>query len=198
LPEAPLIFQKPTTSLLGHGGVIRLPRAAPNEVDFEAELAIVIGRMARHVPPEQALEYVQGYTCANDVTARDCQRGDKQWSRAKGFDTFCPLGPWLVPGGEIDPQGLAIRSRLNGVLMQDAHTRDMIFTCRELISYLSWQFALLPGTAILTGTPDGVGFARQPPVFLHAGDRIEVEIEGIGVLTNLVAADDEVGAGQRL
>lgn len=190
LPTVPLIFQKATTSLLADGQPIRLPRSAPDEVDFEAELAIVIGRRARRVPPETALDFVLGYTCANDVSARDCQRNDKQWARAKGFDTFCPLGPWLVTPDELDPDNCAIRSRLNGKLMQSANTQDMVFSCRKLISYLSEQFTLLPGTVILTGTPEGVGLARRPPVFLRAGDRIEVEIEGVGTLANPVAPEE--------
>lgn len=185
-PERPLVFLKATSSLLPPGGAIMLPEAAPDEVDFEAELAIVIGRTASRVTPEGALEYVLGFTCANDVTARDCQRNDKQWTRAKGFDTFCPLGPWIVTPDELDPQRLAVRSRLNGAAMQDGSTADMTFSCSELISYLSHQFTLLENTVILTGTPDGVGFARKPPVFLRHGDAIEVDIEGIGVLTNSV------------
>jgi len=189
LPERPMIFQKPTTALLGPEQPIRLPASAPNEVDFEAELAIVIGRLARRVPEERALEYVLGYTCANDVSSRDCQREDKQWTRAKGFDTFCPLGPWLVTADELDPDGCAIRSRLNGRTMQDANTRAMVFSCRGLVSYLSHQFTLWPGTVILTGTPEGVGMARQPPVFLKEGDRVEVEIEGLGTLANPVAGE---------
>ena len=197
LPKTPLIFQKATTSLTAHEAPIILPKAAPDEVDFEAELAIVIGRAARDVSPGEALDCVRGYTCANDVSARDCQRNDKQWARAKGFDTFCPLGPWLVPVDELDPDNCPIRSRLNGRVMQDSNTRDMIHSCRELISYLSHQFTLLPDTVILTGTPDGVGFARQPSVFLRPGDRIEVEIEGIGTLVNdvLAAAQSEPPAG---
>jgi len=139
LPEVPLIFQKATTSLLPHEGAILLPEAAPHEVDFEAELAIVIGRTARRVSPEKAGDYVEGYTCANDVSARDCQRSDKQWARAKGFDTFCPLGPWLVTPDALDPDRCAIRSRLNGRVMQDSHTSQMIFSCRYLISYVSHQ-----------------------------------------------------------
>lgn len=186
LPEAPLIFQKATTSLTAHEAAILLPDSAPHEVDFEAELAIIIGRRARNVSPDEALEYVEGYTCANDVSARDCQRNDKQWARAKGFDTFCPLGPWLVTSDELAPDNLTIRGRLNGQTMQDSNTNQMIFSCRELVSYLSRQLTLLPGTLILTGTPEGVGFARTPPVFLQAGDRIEVEIEGIGTLVNYV------------
>jgi 2-keto-4-pentenoate hydratase/2-oxohepta-3-ene-1,7-dioic acid hydratase in catechol pathway len=190
LPERPLIFQKATTTLLGHEATIRLPRSAPDEVDFEAELAIVIGRRARRVPEALALEYVLGYTCANDVSARDCQRNDKQWARAKGFDTFCPLGPWLVTADELDPDACAIRSRLNGRVMQAANTSAMVFACRTLVSYLSHQFTLLPGTVILTGTPEGVGMARQPPVFLRDGDRIEIEIEGVGTLSNPVAHEE--------
>lgn len=186
VPEQPLIFIKPTTALLPPGGAIRIPAAAPNEVDFEAELAIVIGRTARSVSEDDALAYVLGYTCANDVSARDCQRNDKQWSRAKGFDTFCPLGPWLVTADALDPDSCPIRSRLNGQVMQDANTHDMIHSCRKLVSHLSRQFTLLPGTLILTGTPEGVGMARNPPVFLKPGDRIEIEIEGIGVLSNPV------------
>lgn len=194
-PERPLVFLKPTTSLLAPGQPIVLPAAAPNEVDFEAELAIVIGRPARRVPESAAQDYILGYTCANDVSARDCQRSDKQWARAKGFDTFCPLGPWLVTADELDVRDVAICSRLNGRVMQAARTREMVFSCRQLVSYLSHQFTLRPGTVILTGTPEGVGFARQPPVFLRPGDRIEVEIEGIGTLWNPVVAEAGSTAG---
>jgi 2-keto-4-pentenoate hydratase/2-oxohepta-3-ene-1,7-dioic acid hydratase in catechol pathway len=186
VPEKPLIFQKATTALIGDGAAIVLPESAPNEVDYEAELAIVIGRAARRVREAQALDFVLGYTCANDVSARDCQRNDKQWARAKGFDTFCPLGPWLLTADELDPNHCQVRSRLNGEVMQDANTSAMIFTCRQLVSYLSHQFTLLPGTVILTGTPEGVGTARNPPVYLKAGDRVEVEVDGIGTLSNPV------------
>lgn len=189
LPERPLVFQKATTAVIGDGVPIVLPKSAPDEVDFEAELAIVIGRRARHVTEEGALDVVLGYTCANDVSARDCQRDDKQWARAKGFDTFCPLGPWLVTPDELDPDDCVIRSRLNGAIMQEASTSAMIFSCRQLISYLSHQFTLLPGTVILTGTPEGVGMARRPPVFLRAGDRVEVEIAGLGRLSNPVVRE---------
>lgn len=192
LPEAPLIFMKATTSVLDPGGTIELPTSAPDEVDFEAELAIVIGRRTRCVRESEALDAVLGYTCANDVSARDCQRNDKQWTRAKGFDTFCPLGPWIVTGDALDPDTCAIRSRLNGTVMQNANTRDMIHSCARLISYVSHQFTLLPGTVILTGTPEGVGMARKPPVFLKEGDRIDVEIDGIGVLSNRVGRQREV------
>ncbi len=189
VPEKPMIFVKPTTAVIDPGATIILPAAAPGEVDFEAELAIVIGRTARCVPESAALEYVLGYTVANDVSARDCQRNDKQWARAKGFDTFCPLGPCIVTRDELDPGNCPIRSRLNGQLMQNSSTSNMIHSCARLVSYLSEQFTLLPGTLILTGTPEGVGMARTPPVFLKAGDLIEVEVEGIGTLRNPVAAD---------
>lgn len=188
VPDAPLIFMKPTTAVIAPEEPIVLPAAAPDEVDFEAELAIVIGRRARFAHEADALSHVFGYTCANDVSARDCQRNDKQWSRAKGFDTFCPLGPWLVTADELSPNDRPIRSRLNGETMQQATSAAMIHSVAALISYLSHQFTLLPGTLILTGTPEGVGFARKPPVFLSNGDRIEVEIEGIGVLGNPVVA----------
>lgn len=185
IPDHPLVFIKATSALTAHDARIELPVGAADEVDTEAELAIVIGRKTRRIAPEAALEAVLGFTCANDVSARDCQkRLDKQWARAKSFDTFCPLGPWLVTPDDIDPDDCRIESRLNGETMQSSNTSDMIFSCRELISYLSHQFTLLPGTVILTGTPEGVGFVREPPVYLRAGDRIEIEIGGIGVLAN--------------
>lgn len=189
IPEQPLVFLKATTALLGPEEQIRLPLSAPDEVDFEAELAMIVGRTARRVSEQTAPEHVLGYTCANDVSARDCQRGDKQWTRAKGFDTFCPLGPWLVTPDELDPNNCALRSRLNGRIMQESSTANMIHSCARLVSYLSHQFTLLPGTVILTGTPEGVGFARTPPVFLREGDRIEVEIDGIGTLGNTVVRE---------
>lgn len=195
MPAAPLVFMKPTTALLEPEGTIILPRPAPNEVDFEAELAIIIGRKIRDVTESAALDAVLGYTCANDVSARDCQRNDKQWPRAKGFDTFCPLGPWLVTRDSLDPNHCGIRSRLNGRIMQDSNTQNMMYPCARLVSYLSHQFTLLPGTLILTGTPEGVGFARTPPVFLRAGDVIEVEIDGIGTLRNRVARAPEPPGG---
>jgi len=187
LPDAPVIFIKANTSVAGPNAPILLPKAAPNEVDYEAELAIVIGRTARDVSPGDAFEYVLGFTCANDVSARDCQlRLDKQWARGKSFDTFCPLGPVLVTPDQIDPDQAGIRTVLNGKVMQDSNTGDMIFGCRELVSYLSHQFTLLPGTVICTGTPSGVGFARKPPVFLRDGDEVTIEIDGVGRLTNPV------------
>lgn len=186
VPDKPMIFMKPTTALLAPGDAIELPDSAPHEVDFEAELAIIIGRTARRVSEREALSHVLGYTVANDVSARDCQRNDKQWARAKGFDTFCPLGPCLIPGQEFDPGAVDVCSRLNGATMQNSNSRQMIHSAAAIISYVSHQFTLLPGTLILTGTPDGVGMARKPPVFLKAGDVIEVEVAGIGILRNSV------------
>jgi 2-keto-4-pentenoate hydratase/2-oxohepta-3-ene-1,7-dioic acid hydratase in catechol pathway len=194
-PEKPLIFLKASTSVIGPQEPIVLPRSAGQEVDFEAELAVVIGRPARRVSVEAAAQHVLGYTCANDVTARDCQkRLDAQWARAKSFDTFCPLGPCLVSPHEFDPANADIVSTLNGQRMQDSHTSDMFFPVAELICYLSHQFTLLPWTVICTGTPGGVGVARTPPVFLRQGDRVAVTIEGIGTLANPVVADDGAGS----
>ncbi len=188
LPPAPVIFLKATTSLLGHLSPIILPAEAPAEVDYEAELTIVVGKEAKNVPEEKALDYVFGYTCGNDVSARDCQmRMDKQWARAKSFDTFAPIGPVIET--ELEPSGLSVQSRLNGKVMQDGNTRDIIFKVPAIVSYLSRQMTLLPQTLIMTGTPPGVGFARKPPVFLKPGDRIEVEIEGIGTLVNPVVQE---------
>jgi 2-keto-4-pentenoate hydratase/2-oxohepta-3-ene-1,7-dioic acid hydratase in catechol pathway len=188
-PAEPLIFLKATSSVIADGEPIVLPRSAPDEVDFEAELAVIIGRTARNVPEADALDHVAGYTCANDVSARDCQRRrDKQWARAKSFDTFCPLGPVMATADAIDSANVAIRSELNGEGMQDSTTADMIFPVRFLVSYLSHQFTLAPGTVILTGTPPGVGFARKPPRYLRSGDQISVALDGIGRLTNPVVA----------
>ncbi|MFH0911589.1 MAG: fumarylacetoacetate hydrolase family protein [Planctomycetota bacterium] len=184
-PSAPLLFFKATTALTAHERPILLPREAPEEVDYEAELVAAIGRKARHVPRDRALEYVAGYTCGNDVSARDCQlRLDRQWARGKSFDTFAPVGPWLVT--DLDPSDLAVRARVNGRLLQDGRTRDMTFDVPALVSFLSRQMTLLPGTLIFTGTPGGVGFARTPPFFLRAGDVCEIEIEGVGTLRNPV------------
>ncbi len=187
LPERPLLFLKATTALTGHNQVVILPEIAPDEVDYEAELAVVIGKKAKNIPASRAQEYVLGYTCANDVSARDCQkRLDKQWARAKSFDTFAPVGPWIET--ELDPSALRIRSILNGEVMQDSNTADLIFPVEKLISYLSHSLTLPPGTMILTGTPAGVGAGRTPPVYLRNGDIIEVDIEGIGRLSNRVVS----------
>ncbi len=184
-PDRPVVFAKTTNSVIGPGDEIIIPRAAPDEVDYEAELAIVIGRRCKDIGKENALDYVLGYTCANDITARDCQlRQDTQWVRAKSFDTFCPLGPVIET--ELNPDNVDIELRLNGKIMQRDNTREMIFSCPELVSYLSHCMTLYPGTVIMTGTPSGVGFARKPPTFLRPGDYVEVEIEGIGILRNSV------------
>jgi len=188
IPQAPQLFIKAATCLTGHRCPIVLPKPAPDEVDYEAELAVVIGKKAKNVSADEALDYVFGYMCANDVSARDCQRRiDKQWARAKSFDTFGPMGPVIET--ELDPTDLRIRSILNGQCMQDSRTSDLIFSVVEIVSYLSTNLTLLPGTVILTGTPSGVGCARKPPVFLQPGDKIEVEIEGIATLENSVVAE---------
>ncbi len=185
IPRKPVIFIKANTSLVGPDAFIKLPKNHPNEVDFEAELAVVIGKTAKDVEEAEALDYVLGYTCSNDISARDCQmRLDVQWARGKSFDTFCPIGPWIET--EIDPNNQRIRSRVNGSPMQDSNTADMIFTIAYLISYCSKNMTLLPGTVIMTGTPEGVGVARDPQVFLRNGDVVEVEVEGIGTLRNPV------------
>jgi len=195
VPDKPLIFTKATTSVIGPRDPIILPTSAPDEVDLEAELAVVIGRQAKNVPPDQVDSVILGYTCANDVTARDCQkRLDSQWTRAKGFDTFCPLGPCIVPTAEIDPQTLWVSSTLNGEQLQRGCCADMVFSVSHLVSYLSHQFTLLPGTIICTGTPAGVGYSRNPPIFLRAGDTVAVEISGIGALSNFVVKESEPSA----
>lgn len=189
-PDHPLVFLKATTALTAPGAPIILPTEAPNEVDYEAELAIIIGRTCKHVSETDVDSVVLGYTCANDVSARDCQkRLDKQWARAKSFDTFCPLGPVVVTPDDIDPENVPIRSILNGQVMQESNTNDLIFSVRYLVSYLSRQFTLLRNTVILTGTPSGVGMARNPEVYLRDGDTITVELDGIGRLANPVVAE---------
>jgi 2-keto-4-pentenoate hydratase/2-oxohepta-3-ene-1,7-dioic acid hydratase in catechol pathway len=163
---------------------------APDEVDYEAELAVVIGKECKNVEVDQAGDYILGYTCANDVSARDCQiKIDKQWARAKSFDTFCPLGPVIET--DLDPDNCQISSVLNGQVMQNSNTSDMIFDTAELISYLSKNMTLKPGTVILTGTPEGVGFARDEAVYLKPGDTIEIKIEGIGKLKNKVVLENQ-------
>jgi len=185
IPEVPQLFLKPTTTIIGPEERIVLPEMDPDRVDYEAELAIVIGKLAGGVTEDKALEYVAGYTCANDVSARGCQFADMQWTRGKSFDTFCPVGP-VVETSIEEPDRLRIQCRLNGNTLQDSNTSDMIFSVRRIVSFVSKCFTLLPGTLILTGTPEGVGFARNPPVFLRDGDVVEVEIEGIGILRNPV------------
>ena len=184
-PKEPLVFAKFPTAVTGPGAEIQWSLQITEKVDFEAELVVVIGERACNVPEKEALKKVFGYTCGNDVSARDLQFGDKQWVRGKSLDTFCPLGPWLVTSDEIiNPRNLAIRARLNGVLMQESSTANMIFPVAELISFLSRHFTLMPGDLIMTGTPSGVGVFRDPPVFMADGDLIEIEIEKIGTLQN--------------
>ncbi len=193
LPEFPVVFMKSPGAVQNPGDPIELPvHLRSDEVDYECELAVVIGKRAKNVPRERALEYVLGYMAANDVSARDwqIQRGGGQWSRGKTFDTFAPLGPCLVLKGAIpDPNTLRIRTVLNGQVMQESNTSDMIFDVPTLIEFLSGSTTLLPGTVILTGTPQGVGAARKPPVFLQPGDTVSIEIEAIGTLTNPVVSE---------
>lgn len=190
-PARPMWFMKLPGTVQHPGEPILLPATQPTaQADYEAELAIVLRRPARNVPRERATDYILGYTCANDVSARDWQRelGGGQFCHAKSFDTFCPLGPVLVTPDEIpNPNALRIRSILNGAVMQDSSTADMIFDVPALLAFLSADKTLPAGTVILTGTPEGVGFARQPPVWLQPGNTITVEIEKIGALTNPVA-----------
>lgn len=190
IPDNPVLFLKTTSTVQNPEDPIILPRKLPSErVDYECELAIVIGKECLNVSRDKALDYVLGYTCANDVSARDWQLngGGKQWCRGKTFHTFCPLGPVLVTADEIpNPNALGIKTILNGKTMQDWNTDDMIFDVPHLIEFLSGSTRLLPGTVILTGTPHGVGFAQDPPVFLKAGDSVSIEIESIGTLTNPV------------
>jgi 2-keto-4-pentenoate hydratase/2-oxohepta-3-ene-1,7-dioic acid hydratase in catechol pathway len=186
-PSSPLLFGKFSNTLCGDGDPIMLPPDG-GHVDAEAELAVVIGSRASRVAVERAHEVVAGYTCANDVSARDVQFGDGQWFRGKGFDTFCPVGPRVIPAGELEPSDLRIQQRLNGELLQDGRTSALIFDVPYLVSYISHAITLEPGDLILTGTPVGVGVFRDPKVPLRPGDVVEVEIEGIGVLRNEVRA----------
>jgi 2-keto-4-pentenoate hydratase/2-oxohepta-3-ene-1,7-dioic acid hydratase in catechol pathway len=198
-PEFPVLFMKMPSAVQHPGEPILLPRHLPSsQVDYECELAVIIGKPCKNVSRDAALDYVLGYTCANDVSARDWQIkwGGSQWCRGKTFDTFCPLGPCLVTTDELpDANHLRIQTVLNGQVMQDWNTNDMIFDVPTLIEFLSGSTLLEPGTVILTGTPHGVGFARKPPVYLQAGDTITIDIEKIGALTNPVRLE---AAGCRL
>jgi 2-keto-4-pentenoate hydratase/2-oxohepta-3-ene-1,7-dioic acid hydratase in catechol pathway len=188
IPKEPVLFSKYPTTLIGPEQPIVLPPVS-KEVDYEAELVLVVGKAGRHLTTEQGWEHLAGYTIGHDVSARDWQlkKDGKQWMAGKTFDTFAPLGPVLVTADEIkDPNNLPIRLRLNGQTMQDSNTRQMIFNPGELLAYLSQIFTLQPGDLVFTGTPPGVGFVRKPPVFLKGGDVVEVEIEGLGVLRNPV------------
>ena len=179
LPKEPLIFLKPSTTVIGSGEAIVYPKMS-KRVDYEAELAVVIKKKAKAVPEENAAEYILGYTCLNDVTARDLQPKDGQWTKSKGFDTFAPIGPWIVT--DIDPHHLDISSYLNGERRQHSNTKNLIFGPQQLVSFISRVMTLLPGDVIATGTPSGIG-----PMAI--GDRVDVVIEGIGTLSNAVIAE---------
>lgn len=184
-PDRPILFSKFTTSLVGHNKEIIWDTAITKKVDFEAELAVIIGSKTRNCPAENIMDKIFGYTCSNDVSARELQFGDGQWIRGKSLDTFCPLGPWIVTTDELkEPNLLYIKCSLNEMLMQDSNTGLMLFKIADLISYISCNFTLLPGDVILTGTPHGVGTFREPSIYMKDGDRVTVEIEGIGALTN--------------
>jgi 2-keto-4-pentenoate hydratase/2-oxohepta-3-ene-1,7-dioic acid hydratase in catechol pathway len=188
LPERPLLFAKWPNTLIGPGDPIVIPPIT-EQVDYEAELGVVIGARVQRVSVENALEAVAGYVCLNDVSARDLQFGDGQWVRGKSLDTFCPVGPELVPAAAIsDPQALGIRAILNGEVMQESTTQNMVFGVAEIVAFISQAITLEPGDLIATGTPGGVGIFRDPPVLLKPGDEITIEIDGIGALTNPVVA----------
>ena len=188
-PKQPILFGKAATSVIGPDAEIRLDRKVTTQVDWEVELAVVIGRQGRNIAADRALDHIFGYTVANDVSARDLQFLDGgQWYRGKSLDTFCPLGPWIVTTDELsDARGLRLALRVNGVTKQDASTDDLIFAIPEIIASASVGRTLYPGDVILTGTPGGVGFTRKPPEFLRGGDLVEAEIERIGMLRNRVS-----------
>jgi 2-keto-4-pentenoate hydratase/2-oxohepta-3-ene-1,7-dioic acid hydratase in catechol pathway len=188
IPREPVVFSKFATAVIGPEEAIRLP-AVSSEVDYEAELVLVVGKKGRNIRKAEAMGHLAGYTVGHDVSARDWQlkKDGKQWLMGKTFDTFAPVGPWLVTRDEVaDPHALAIRLRLNGETMQDSSTSQMIFRADDLLAYISQVITLQPGDLIFTGTPPGVGGARKPPVYLKGGDRVEVEIDTLGVLRNPV------------
>jgi 2-keto-4-pentenoate hydratase/2-oxohepta-3-ene-1,7-dioic acid hydratase in catechol pathway len=191
-PKEPVVFMKNPAAVTGHDGVIRIPRVCDDEVDFEGELAVIIGKSCRDVRIDEAFSVILGYTIANDISARNWQlhRGGSQWTRGKSFDTFSPLGPCIVTHDELeDPNRLAIRTTLNGETLQDSNTADMIFDVPSLISFCSQDTTLLAGSVIMTGTPEGIGWTRSPRRTLKHGDDICVEIEGIGSLKNHVCSN---------
>ena len=188
-PKAPVVFIKTCNTITDPDTPIMLPKMAPSCVDYEAELAIVIGKKVKNISEEEVDDYIFGYTCSNDVSARDCQlKQDIQWARGKCFDTFAPVGPWIVKG--LNGDNLAISLKLNGKVMQNSNTSDLLFSCRQLVSYLSQCMTLYPGSIIMTGTPSGVGMGRRPEVYLRDGDAVTVKIEGIGELTNKVVLEN--------
>jgi 2-keto-4-pentenoate hydratase/2-oxohepta-3-ene-1,7-dioic acid hydratase in catechol pathway len=186
IDEFAAIFSKPPSSLIGHDEAIDAHAHVTSQVDYEAELAVIIGRAGKSIPRSQAYDYVWGYSIVNDVTARDLQQSHRQWFVGKGFDTFCPMGPWMTSADEIEPENLDLECRVNGELRQKAHTSDLIFDIPHLIETLSAGIRLKPGDIIATGTPAGVGIGFDPPRFLKAGDTIEISISGLGTLRNSV------------
>ena len=191
-PEVPMIFNKQSTSVTGPTDVIHIPRAAPDQIDYECELAVVIGRRCRHVPQNRAAEVIAGYTIANDVSVRDWQLRVPTFTMGKSWDTHCPLGPCIVTADEIgDPHGLEIKTFVNGEVRQHSNTRELLFNCFELVEHLTTAFSLEPGDVISTGTPSGVGFAMKPPQFLKPGDTVKVVIDKIGEIENPVIAEPE-------
>lgn len=196
LPEYPIVFMKNLGAAAAHLDDVVIPVCCENppQVDYEAELGVIIKKKVKNVSVENALDAVLGYTCANDISARQWQKtgGGKQWVKGKSFDTFCPFGPWMVTADEIiNPQELDVECVLNGQTMQTGNTKEMLFSVAEMISFLSQSATLFPGTLILTGTPSGVGFTREPPVFLSAGDILETRISKIGTLKNQVVLERE-------
>ncbi len=190
IPEYPVLFHKVAGSLIGHNQSIVIPRTS-SKIDFEGELTIIIGRRGKYLAEDEALSYIAGYTIGNDVSARDLQFRTSQWTTGKMLDTFCPLGPALVTRDEVpDPNALRIKTTLNGQVMQDGNTADMIFHVPFIVSYISEIVTLEPGDVILTGTPAGIGNTRTPPVFMKPGDTISVEIERLGILTNPLVAEE--------
>lgn len=186
IPKNPLLFAKFNSSLIGHGATIHVNEAVTQAADWEVELAVIVGQTLNCASRERAQSAIFGYTVANDVTARDIQFSDVQWTRSKCLNTFGPLGPWIVPPSAIDAANARLRAYVNGVLMQDGSTSDMIFDVPELLSFCSWSFTLQAGDVILTGTPPGVGAFRKPPIYLRHGDQVDVEVEGIGRLSNRI------------
>lgn len=197
IPEVPVLFAKFRNSLVGPYGDIVLPRVS-EKIDYEAELAVIVGRVAKDVSEDEALDYVAGYACFNDVSARDVQARTSQWTAGKAIDTFAPMGPGLVPAAEIpDVQQLMVSARVNGEVLQDESTAEMIFTVADTIAFISSLMTLVPGDIIATGTPSGVGFKRTPPIYLRAGDTVEIEIEKIGTIRNNVVAPVSREAARR-
>ncbi len=184
LPSVPIIFSKFSSSIIGNNDYIKWNKEITKKVDYEAELAVVIGKKIKDCPEEKAIDVIFGYMCANDISARDLQFSDGQWTRGKSLDTFCPIGPWIVTKDELKPDNLTIRCYINGQVMQESNTQEMIFSVTQLVSFLSKHFTLYPGDIILTGTPEGVGAFRNPQVWLKDGDEVAVEIDGIGKLIN--------------